>query len=99
VVHGTGLVGRRGYLWVDECSRVVDLGFRSGEQAGGVDSGVGVHTLSGPGGQFRGWSRRTGVMSSAVRLQVLRGRIIKGSPLGFTRAGSASLGRGSVSCP
>jgi hypothetical protein len=49
VVHGAGLVGRRGYLWVDECSRVIDLGFRSGERAGGVDSGVGVHTLSGPG--------------------------------------------------
>jgi hypothetical protein len=30
---------------------------------------------------------------------VVRGRIIKNSPLGFTRAGSASLVRGSVSCP
>jgi hypothetical protein len=38
-------------------------------------------------------------MSLAVGVQVLRGRIMKGSLLGFTRAGSASLGRGLVSCP
>jgi hypothetical protein len=30
VVHGAGLVGRRTYLWVDECSRVVDLGVSVG---------------------------------------------------------------------
>jgi hypothetical protein len=41
VIHGAGgagLVERRGYLGINECSRVVDLWFQSGERAGGAGS-------------------------------------------------------------
>jgi hypothetical protein len=90
-------------------------GFRSGERAGGVDSGVGVNTLSGPGREFGGWSgalgnefggRGAGGAGPDNKKKKTFFTNFPGdaphiplSPLGFTRAGSASLGRGSVPCP